>query len=155
VVVPFAIDLLLFLLFVLFFGRCRRARPAQSRSSRGTSAARHPPRGGASHMIVSGRASTYRERIARGIGIECAQAIPRLLELGGLDDIARLVAPRPLLLCSADQDKYSWDAPRIAEAAAYACRSMGAPEALPRAGRARPYSAAFPPHCRLGDCPTE
>jgi hypothetical protein len=79
---------------------------------------------------VSGSACTYRERMARGIGVECAQAVPGLLELGDLDDIAPLVAPRPLLLCSADQDKYSWDAPRIAEAAVYAYQSMGAPEAL-------------------------
>jgi dienelactone hydrolase len=80
--------------------------------------------------VVSGSACTYRERMARGIGVECAQAIPGLLELGDLDDIAPLVAPRPLLLCSADQDDYSWDAPRIAEAAACAYRSMGASEAL-------------------------
>jgi dienelactone hydrolase len=80
--------------------------------------------------VVSGSACTYREKMARGIGIDCAQAIPGLLELGDLDDIAALVAPRPLLLCSADEDKYSCDAPRIAEAAAYAYRKAGAPEAL-------------------------
>jgi dienelactone hydrolase len=80
--------------------------------------------------VVSGAACTYRERMERGIGIECAQVIPGLLELGDLDDIAALVAPRPLLLCSADQDEYSLDAPRIAEAAACAYRSLGAPQAL-------------------------
>jgi dienelactone hydrolase len=80
--------------------------------------------------VVSGSACTYRERIARGTGIECAQVIPGLLELGDLDDIAPLVAPRPLLLCSADRDEYSWDAPRVAEAAAHAYRSAGALQAL-------------------------
>jgi dienelactone hydrolase len=80
--------------------------------------------------VVSGSACTYRERMARGVGIEYAQVIPGLLELGDLDDIAPLIAPRRLLLCSADRDKYSWDAPRIAEAAAHVYRSMGASQAL-------------------------
>jgi dienelactone hydrolase len=80
--------------------------------------------------VASGSACTYRERMAHGTGIDCAQAIPGLLELGDLDDIAPLVAPRPLLLCSADEDKYSCDAPRIAEAAARAYRNAGVPQAL-------------------------
>ena len=84
--------------------------------------------------VVSGSACTYRERMARGIGVECAQAIPGLLELGDLDDIAPLVAPRPLLLCSVDQDKYSWDAPQSL-VTAYAYRSMGASEALSTSAR--------------------
>lgn len=80
--------------------------------------------------VVSGSACTYRDRMTHGVGIDCAQAIPDLLELGDLDDIAGLVAPRPLLLCSADEDKYSRDAPHIAEAATCAYRDAGAPEAL-------------------------
>jgi len=80
--------------------------------------------------VVSGSACTYRERMTHGVGVDCAQAIPGVLELGDLDDIAGLVAPRPLLLCSADDDKYSRDAPRIAQAAARAYRAAGAPEAL-------------------------
>ncbi|MGH2853579.1 MAG: alpha/beta hydrolase family protein [Solirubrobacteraceae bacterium] len=79
---------------------------------------------------ASGSACTYRERMARGTGIDCSQAIPGLLELGDLDDIAPLVAPRPLLLCSAEDDKYSADAPRIAAAAEHAYRDAGAPGAL-------------------------
>lgn len=80
--------------------------------------------------VVSGSACTYRERMTHGVGIDCAQAIPGLLELADLDDIVGLVAPRPLLLCSADEDQYSRDAPLIAEAAAQAYRGAGAPEAL-------------------------
>ncbi|HEY3759680.1 MAG TPA: hypothetical protein VGL37_07940 [Solirubrobacteraceae bacterium] len=80
--------------------------------------------------VVSGAACTYRERMTHGIGIDCAQAIPGLLELGDLDDIAGLLAPRPLLLCSADEDRYSRDAHRIAEVAAQAYQSAGAPQAL-------------------------
>jgi dienelactone hydrolase len=80
--------------------------------------------------VVSGSACTYEDRMAHGVGIDCAQAIPGLLELGDLDDITGLVAPRPLLLCSAEDDKYSRDAPRIAQAAARAYREAGAPQAL-------------------------
>src|ERR1700730_368360 len=80
--------------------------------------------------VVSGSACTYKERMTHGVGIECAQAIPGLVELWDLDDIAGLVAPRSLLLCSADDDKYSRDAPRIAEAAARTYRDAGAPQAL-------------------------
>ena len=79
---------------------------------------------------VSGSACTYRDRIARGVGVDCAQAIPGLLVLGDLDDIVELVSPRPLLLCSADEDEYSLDAPRIAQAAAGAYQNAGAPQAL-------------------------
>jgi dienelactone hydrolase len=80
--------------------------------------------------VVSGSACTYEDKMNHGVGIDCAQAIPGLLELGDLDDIAGLVAPRPLLLCSADDDNYSRDAARIAEAAADSYRDAGASEAL-------------------------
>ncbi len=80
--------------------------------------------------VVSGSACTYRDRMTHGVGIDCAQAIPGLLEFGDLDDIAGLVAPRPMLLCSADEDKYSRDAHRIVKAAAQAYQDGGVPEAL-------------------------
>lgn len=80
--------------------------------------------------VASGCACTYRERMARGTGIEPSQVIPGLLELGDLDQIAPLVAPRPLLLCSAEDDEYSADAPRIAAAAEDAYRDAGAPKAF-------------------------
>jgi dienelactone hydrolase len=79
---------------------------------------------------ASGCACTYRNRIAHGVGIDAAQAIPGVLELGDLDAVAALVAPRPLLIASAEQDKYSKDAPAIAAAAAHAYRSHGVPDAL-------------------------
>jgi dienelactone hydrolase len=80
--------------------------------------------------VVSGSACTYRQRMSDGVGIDCAQTIPGLLELGDLDDIAGLIAPRPLLLCSADDDKYSRDAARIVEEAARCYRNAGSPGAL-------------------------
>jgi dienelactone hydrolase len=83
--------------------------------------------------VVSGAACTYRRRMERGTGIEATQVVPGILELCDLDDIAGLVAPRPLLLCSATEDKYSHDAPAIADAAAAVYRSAAAPEALSHA----------------------
>ena len=80
--------------------------------------------------VASGSACTYRDRIAHRVGIECSQAIPGLLELADLDEIAPLIAPRPLLLASAEQDPYSRDAGAIAAAAARAYRDAGAPHAL-------------------------
>ncbi len=79
---------------------------------------------------VSGAACTYRHRIARGTGIEAAQVIPGILDIADLDVIATLVAPRPLLLCSATGDEYSADAPIIADTAAAAYRGAGAPDAF-------------------------
>jgi dienelactone hydrolase len=83
--------------------------------------------------VVSGAACTYRHRIESGTGIEAAQLLPGVFELCDLDDVAGLLAPRPLLLCSATEDEYSRDAPAIAEAAAAAYRSVGAPGALSHA----------------------
>jgi dienelactone hydrolase len=80
--------------------------------------------------VASGTACTYRRRIERGTGIEAAQVIPGVLELGDLDDITALIAPRPLLLCSATEDEYSHDAPAIAAAAALVYQAAGAPSAL-------------------------
>jgi dienelactone hydrolase len=79
---------------------------------------------------VSGAACTYRDRIQRGVGIEAAQVLPGVLEVCDLDDISALVAPRPMLLCSATEDEYSHDAPAIADAAAAAYRANDASEAL-------------------------
>ncbi len=79
---------------------------------------------------TSGSACTYRDRIAHGVGIDAAQAIPGILAVADVDEIAALVAPRPLLIASAEEDKYSRDAPAIAEAAARAYAARGAPGAL-------------------------
>jgi dienelactone hydrolase len=81
-------------------------------------------------VAVSGAASTYRDRMERGTGIEATQVLPGILDLCDLDDIVGLIAPRPLLLCSAMEDKYSHDAPAIADAATMRYRIAGAPEAL-------------------------
>jgi dienelactone hydrolase len=79
---------------------------------------------------VSGAACTYRDRMERSTGIEATQVLPGVLDLCDLDDIAGLIAPRPLLLCSATEDEYSHDAPAIADAAAMAYRAAEAPDGL-------------------------
>ena len=67
---------------------------------------------------VSGAACTYRRRIADGTAIEAASAIPGIAGVADLDDLAGLVAPRPLLLVSATEDRYSADADTIARTVA-------------------------------------
>jgi dienelactone hydrolase len=67
---------------------------------------------------VSGAACTYRRRIADGTAIELASAIPGIAGVADLDDVAGLVAPRPLLLVSATEDRYSADADAIEHAIA-------------------------------------
>lgn len=79
---------------------------------------------------VSGAACTYRHRMSHGTGIEAAQVIPGVLGIGDLDDFVALLAPRPLLLCSATGDKYAADAPIIALAAARAYGQLDVSENL-------------------------
>src|SRR4051794_1108662 len=67
---------------------------------------------------ASGAACTYRRRMADRTGIELASIVPGILEIADLDDIAGLIAPRPLLLVSAPDDPYSADADVIAVAIA-------------------------------------
>ena len=67
---------------------------------------------------ASGAACTYRRRMADRTQIELASIVPGILELSDLDDVAGLIAPRPLLLVSAPDDPYSADADAIAAAIA-------------------------------------
>ena len=62
---------------------------------------------------VSGAACTYRRRVADCTAIELASAIPGIVGVADLDDVVGLVAPRPLLLVSATEDRYSADADAI------------------------------------------
>jgi dienelactone hydrolase len=63
---------------------------------------------------ASGAACTYRRRMADRTQIELASIVPGILEVSDLDDVAGLIAPRPLLLVSAPDDPYSADADAIA-----------------------------------------
>jgi dienelactone hydrolase len=85
------------------------------------------------HACASGAACTYRHRMIAGTGIELAHVIPGILEVGDLDAVVSLIAPRPLLLVSATADPYSADAPDIERAAAPAWAAQGAPGVLEHA----------------------
>jgi hypothetical protein len=63
-------------------------------------------------------------------GIEFSQAIPGILNLVDIDGLVGLIAPRPLLLLSATEDRYSADAPELVRAAMGAWEARGAPEKL-------------------------
>jgi dienelactone hydrolase len=79
---------------------------------------------------ASGSACSYRQRMLDRTGIEFAHVIPGILELTDIGQLVELIAPRPLLLLSATEDRYSADTPEIVRAAARAYREAGAPQAL-------------------------
>lgn len=70
-----------------------------------------------SFACASGSACTYEYRMANGVGIEMASVIPGFHGTYDMDDLVSLTAPRKLLLVSAEEDKYSMDAPAIVEKA--------------------------------------
>jgi dienelactone hydrolase len=65
---------------------------------------------------ASGAACTYRRRMADRTQIELAQIVPGILSVADIDDVVGLIAPRPLLLVSATEDRYSADADEIERA---------------------------------------
>jgi dienelactone hydrolase len=79
---------------------------------------------------ASGSACSYRQRMLDRTGIEFAHVIPGIVELTDIGQLVELIAPRPLLLVSATEDRYSADAPEIVQAAARAYRDAAAPQAL-------------------------
>jgi dienelactone hydrolase len=83
---------------------------------------------------ASGSAGSYRQRMLDRTGIEFVHLIPGILELTDIGQLVELIAPRPLLLLSATEDRYSADTPQIVKAAAHAYRQAGAPQALEHHG---------------------
>jgi dienelactone hydrolase len=79
---------------------------------------------------ASASACSYKRRMLDRSGIEFSQAIPGILEMTDLDGLLALIAPRPLLLLSASEDRYSADAPALVQAAAGAWEARGASEKL-------------------------
>ena len=63
--------------------------------------------------VSSGAAATYRHKMAHGTGLEMSLVVPGITDLLDIDDVVGLIAPRPTLLVSAEQDPYSADAPDI------------------------------------------
>lgn len=68
-----------------------------------------------SFSCASGSACTYENRMKNGVGIELASVVPNFHAKYDVDDLLSCVAPRKLLIVSAEDDKYSKDAPYIVE----------------------------------------
>lgn len=65
--------------------------------------------------VSSGAAGTYRTKLANEIGIDRAEVIPGVLDLFDIDDLTRMICPRPLGIFVGDQDRYALDAAAVAE----------------------------------------
>lgn len=70
-----------------------------------------------SFSCASGSACTYENRMLNNVGIEMASVIPNFHNKYDIFDLVSCIAPRPLLIVSAEDDKYSKDASYIVEKA--------------------------------------
>ena len=70
-----------------------------------------------SFSCASGSACTYENRMMNNVGIEMASVIPNFHGKYDIYDLVFCIAPRKLLIVSAEDDKYSKDAPYIVERA--------------------------------------
>ena len=70
-----------------------------------------------SFACSSGSACSYKNRMANGVGIELASVVPNLYKEYDIGDLLACVAPRKLLIVSADDDKYSRDAADVVDVA--------------------------------------
>lgn len=75
---------------------------------------------------ASGSACTYENRMKNHVGIEMASVIPGFHGKYDIDDLVSCIAPRKLLIVSAEDDKYSKDAPYIVEKAGKTYLELGA-----------------------------
>ncbi|GAA0126412.1 alpha/beta fold hydrolase [Clostridium sp. CTA-19] len=66
---------------------------------------------------ASGSACTYQNRMINSVGIEMASVIPNFHGKYDIYDLVSCIAPRQLLIVSAEDDKYSRDASYIVEKA--------------------------------------
>lgn len=70
-----------------------------------------------SFSCASGSACTYENRMTNNVGIEMASVIPGFHSKYDIYDLVSCIAPRRLLIVSAEDDKYSKDASYIVEKA--------------------------------------
>lgn len=70
-----------------------------------------------SFSCASGSACTYENRILNNVGIEMASVIPNFHSKYDIFDLVSCIAPRRLLIVSAEDDKYSRDASYTVEKA--------------------------------------
>ncbi len=75
---------------------------------------------------ASGSACTYKNRMLNNVGIEMASVIPNFYPRYDIHDLVCLIAPRKLLIVSADNDKYSRDAAFIVKQGEVKYRSYNA-----------------------------
>ena len=74
---------------------------------------------------TSGAAGTYRDKIAHEIGIDRAEVIPGVLGVFDIDDLTRLICPRPLGIFAGDDDRYAHDAHAIIDSTRAHYRAAG------------------------------
>lgn len=67
---------------------------------------------------ASGALASYRRKVRDGTGIEMAEVIPGFTRRFDMEHVVAAIAPRPFLIVSATEDKYSADAPEVLAAAA-------------------------------------
>ena len=77
-------------------------------------------------VCSSGAVGSYRERLARGIGLEMALVIPGFASRFDIDDVMRCVAPRGLFVVSGEEDNATRDASNIVTAVQSQWASAGA-----------------------------
>lgn len=75
---------------------------------------------------ASGSACTYENRMVNNVGIEMASIIPGFHSKYDIYDLVSCIAPRQLLIVSAEDDKYSRDASYIVEKAGPAYAELNA-----------------------------
>lgn len=79
---------------------------------------------------TSGAAGTYRNKIASEIGIERAEVIPGVLDVFDIDDLTRMICPRPLGIFAGNADRYAQDARAVADATMSAYRDANCDDQL-------------------------
>jgi dienelactone hydrolase len=79
---------------------------------------------------TSGAAGTYRSKLANEVGIDRAEVIPGVLDVFDIDDLTRLICPRPLGIFAGHEDRHALDVEAIAETTADAYRDANAPDRL-------------------------
>lgn len=83
-----------------------------------------------SFSCASGSACTYENRMKNDVGIEMASVIPNFHGKYDIYDLVSCIAPRRLLILSAEDDKYSKDASYIVEKAGPAYQELNAVQNL-------------------------
>lgn len=79
---------------------------------------------------TSGAAGTYRGKLAAEVGIDRAEVIPGVLGRFDIDDLTRLICPRPLGIFAGDDDRYALDAAAVGDATRAAYRDGGVEDRL-------------------------